>query len=101
MSDTFLTCTSRKFEKGTKTLAVSITIAGFIFPLFTIILLTVEQITHAFVDFLFPALSAVASTITFLLQRLILNTDYMEKCQRQIDEVVGNGRLASLDDRIK
>lgn len=52
-------------------------------------------------DFIIPSASIISSTITFLLQRLILNPDYMEKCQRQIDEVIGNGRLATLDDRIK
>lgn len=52
-------------------------------------------------EFIVPSVSILSSTLTFLLQRLIRNPDYMAKCQRQIDEVVGNGRLATLDDRSK
>lgn len=35
------------------------------------------------------------------MQRLILQPDVQKKIQNEIDEVVGQGRLPTLDDRIK
>lgn len=58
-----------------------------------------DQLIHTVVDLILPSLSAIAPTITFTLSRLILNSDLMEKCQKEIDQVVGHSRLATLDDR--
>ncbi|XP_059611495.1 probable cytochrome P450 304a1 [Phlebotomus argentipes] len=59
-----------------------------------------EQLILICVDFFFPALTAVPVTVCFLIQRLLLQPEVLTKMQKEIDEVVGNGRLPSLDDRI-
>lgn len=60
---------------------------------------TVNQLTHTVVDFIFPALSAISSTMSFVLLRLIQNPDCMRRVQRELDDIVGRGRLPTLDDR--
>ncbi|XP_055697775.1 probable cytochrome P450 304a1 [Phlebotomus papatasi] len=59
-----------------------------------------EQLILICVDFFFPALTAVPVTIGFLIQRLLLQPEILIKMQKEIDEVVGRGRLPELDDRI-
>lgn len=51
-------------------------------------------------DFFFPSLTAVPVTFAFLIQRFLLQPDALKKMQREIDELVGVGRLPELDDRI-
>lgn len=51
-------------------------------------------------DFFFPALTAVPVTFAFLIQRFLLEPEALLKMQKEIDEVVGVGRLPELDDRI-
>lgn len=53
------------------------------------------------VDFFFPANSALPGTIQFLLQHLSVQPEIQKKIQKEIDDVVGHGRLPTLDDRIK
>ena len=50
-------------------------------------------------DFLFPSLSAIESQVSFLLRLLLHRPDVLNKVQAEIDDVVGAGRLPSLDDR--
>lgn len=52
-------------------------------------------------DFFFPSLTAVPVTFAFLIQRFLLQPQALTKMQREIEEVVGSGRLPELDDRIK
>lgn len=51
-------------------------------------------------DFFFPSLTAVPVTFAFLIQRFLLQPEALAKMQREIDDVVGVGRLPELDDRI-
>ncbi|GAB0087450.1 Cytochrome P450 [Sergentomyia squamirostris] len=59
-----------------------------------------EQLILICVDFFFPALTGVPVTLALLLQRLLLQPEILTKMQKEIDEVVGSGRLPELDDRI-
>lgn len=52
-------------------------------------------------DFFFPALASVPVTISFLIQRFLLQPELTERMQKEIDDVVGSGRLPELDDRVK
>lgn len=60
-----------------------------------------EQLTTSIVDMIFPPLTAPATTLALVYQRLLVHPEWVAKCQRQIDEVVGSGRLPTLDDRTK
>lgn len=53
------------------------------------------------VDFAFPPLSALSVTMSFMFQQICIEPEIQTKMQNEIDRVVGNGRLPSLDDRIK
>lgn len=63
--------------------------------------LIVDQIVLSCVDFIMPTFGSLSTTITFLMQRLMLNPTELQKIQSEIDNVVGRGRLPTLDDRIK
>lgn len=52
-------------------------------------------------DFFIPALTAVAAQIALLFQVGISQPEVAQKIQTEIDHVVGNGRLPTLDDRVK
>lgn len=52
-------------------------------------------------DLLVPALIAGPLQIGFLLQRLHLQPEILRRCQQEIDSVVGDSRLPTLDDRVK
>lgn len=52
-------------------------------------------------DVFVPALNANALQLQFLLQRLCFQPEILKKCQEEIDNVVGQGRLPSLNDRTK
>lgn len=60
-----------------------------------------EQLLMVCIDFMFPALSAIESTIAFLFKHLLYRDDILKKIQDEIDAVVGGGRLPGLDDRVK
>lgn len=47
----------------------------------------------------FPALTAIGAQSTFLFEICIKHPEVKAKIQREIDEVVGQGRLPHLDDR--
>lgn len=53
------------------------------------------------VDFAFPAFSALSTTITFMVQLVCHKPEIQTKLQEEIDRVVGEGRLPTLDDRVK
>lgn len=53
------------------------------------------------IDFSFPALSALSATTTFLVQQMCLEPEVQRKIQDEIDQVVGQGRTPTLDDRIE
>lgn len=52
------------------------------------------------VDFLFAAITTLPSQTSFLIQRLLLNPRCLARIQSELDEVVGSGRLPTLDDRV-
>lgn len=59
------------------------------------------QLVSICVDFYLPALNSISVTLQFLLQRFHFQPEILKKCQDEIDRVVGQGRLPSLNDRIK
>lgn len=52
-------------------------------------------------DFFIPAFTAIATQVTHLLHVLCSQPEIQMKIHNEIDEVVGHGRLPSLDDRTK
>ncbi|KAH8383766.1 hypothetical protein KR009_010405 [Drosophila setifemur] len=58
-----------------------------------------EQLIMGLVDFSFPAFSAVGVQISLLVQYLMLYPEVTKRMQREVDEVVGCGRLPTLEDR--
>lgn len=60
-----------------------------------------DQLILSLIDFAFPALTALSTTVTFLIQQICHEPEVQRKIQDEIDHVVGQGRLPTLDDRIK
>lgn len=60
-----------------------------------------DQLILTCIDFAFPSLSAISMTVTFLIQQVCIDPNVQKKIQDEIDHVVGEGRLPTLDDRIK
>lgn len=60
-----------------------------------------EQMIMICTDFLFPSLSAIETQVAFLLRHLLHRHDITKRIQDEIDDVVGQGRLPELNDRIK
>uniref|UniRef100_A0A0C9R7L2 Cyp304a1_2 protein n=1 Tax=Fopius arisanus TaxID=64838 RepID=A0A0C9R7L2_9HYME len=58
-----------------------------------------EQLVMVAVDFMFPALSAVPSTIVHAFKWLMHYPEVMRKAQEEIDRVVGMERFPEWDDR--
>lgn len=58
------------------------------------------QLVSLCVDMFIPALNATSLTIQFLWQRFHFQPDILHKCQSEIDRVVGQGRLPTLNDRV-
>ncbi|KAH8374703.1 hypothetical protein KR200_004194 [Drosophila serrata] len=58
-----------------------------------------EQFIMGLVDFSFPAFTAIGVQLSLLVQYLMLYPEVTQRIQREIDEVVGCGRLPSLEDR--
>ncbi|XP_017868735.1 PREDICTED: probable cytochrome P450 304a1 [Drosophila arizonae] len=60
-----------------------------------------EQFIMGLIDFSFPAFTALGNQATLIIQYLMLNPEVTKRIQREIDDVVGSGRLPTLDDREK
>ncbi|XP_017868613.1 PREDICTED: probable cytochrome P450 304a1 [Drosophila arizonae] len=60
-----------------------------------------KQFIMALIDFSFPAFTAVGSQLSLIVQYLMLYPEVTKRIQREIDEVVGCGRLPDLEDRQK
>lgn len=60
-----------------------------------------DQLILTCLDFTFPPLSALSTTVAFLVQQIFIQPEIESKIQSEIDKVVGNGRLPTLDDRIE
>ncbi|ETN61335.1 cytochrome P450 4c21 [Anopheles darlingi] len=58
-----------------------------------------DQLILGLVDFFFPAISGATTQLALLLERLLLNPHVITRMQQEIDQVVGQGRLPTLDDR--
>uniref|UniRef100_A0A182PZA7 Uncharacterized protein n=1 Tax=Anopheles epiroticus TaxID=199890 RepID=A0A182PZA7_9DIPT len=58
-----------------------------------------DQLVLGLVDFFFPAISGATTQMALLLERLLHNPHVVKRMQHEIDEVVGHGRLPTLDDR--
>uniref|UniRef100_W8BF24 Putative cytochrome P450 304a1 n=2 Tax=Ceratitis capitata TaxID=7213 RepID=W8BF24_CERCA len=57
------------------------------------------QFLMGLVDFAFPAFTAIGVQVTFLIQYLLLYPEVTKRIQAEIDNVVGRGRLPTLEDR--
>lgn len=60
-----------------------------------------DQLNMICTDFIFPSLSAIETQISFLFKHLLYHQNITRKIQKEIDSVVGSGRLPELDDRVK
>lgn len=60
-----------------------------------------DQLIGACLDCFFPAVTTVPSTVSMLVQRIIVQPEIQTKMQEEIDRVVGQGRMPMLDDRVK
>ncbi|XP_035897129.1 probable cytochrome P450 304a1 [Anopheles stephensi] len=58
-----------------------------------------DQLVLGLVDFLLPATSGTALQLSMVLERLLLNPEVAKRMQQEIDEVVQNDRLPTLNDR--
>uniref|UniRef100_A0A336KPI1 ubiquitinyl hydrolase 1 n=1 Tax=Culicoides sonorensis TaxID=179676 RepID=A0A336KPI1_CULSO len=59
-----------------------------------------DQFIFALMDFFIPSITAIAAQIALLFQVSIAQPEIAHKIQSEIERVVGNGRLPTLDDRI-
>lgn len=50
-------------------------------------------------DYMFPAVTATVGVIAYISQYMLHYPDIQEKMYKEINEVVGRGRLPTLDDR--
>ncbi|XP_073815610.1 probable cytochrome P450 304a1 isoform X5 [Musca autumnalis] len=58
-----------------------------------------NQFVMGLLDFTFPAFTAVGMQLSFLVQYFLLYPEVQKKIQKEIDSVVGGGRLPNLNDR--
>uniref|UniRef100_A0A1B0BLX1 Cytochrome P450 n=1 Tax=Glossina palpalis gambiensis TaxID=67801 RepID=A0A1B0BLX1_9MUSC len=58
-----------------------------------------NQFILSLIDFTFPAFTAVGVQLSFLVQYFLLYPEVQKRIQKEIDEVVGAGRLPTLEDR--
>ena len=57
------------------------------------------QFIMGLTDFAFPAITTMGTQISFLVQYLLLYPDVQKRIQQELDNVVGSGRLPTLEDR--
>ncbi|KAJ0178906.1 hypothetical protein K1T71_005681 [Dendrolimus kikuchii] len=60
---------------------------------------SVDQLVLTCTDYMFPAASALETTITLLIEQLLLQPEVQNKIHEEIDRVVGKDRMPTLDDR--
>ncbi|XP_058829045.1 probable cytochrome P450 304a1 [Topomyia yanbarensis] len=60
-----------------------------------------DQIVMILWDMLLPTMSGSAIQLSMLLERLLLNPHVIDEVQRELDDIVGRGRLPTLDDRVQ
>lgn len=60
-----------------------------------------EQLLTICVDFALPTSSVMPTILTYIVQQICLKPEVQQKIQSEIDQVVGQGRMPNLDDRIK
>lgn len=60
-----------------------------------------DQLVMTLVDFGFPPFSALSQTMTFMVQLVCHKPEIQRKIQEEIDQVIGEGRMPTLDDRVK
>ncbi|XP_063824054.1 probable cytochrome P450 304a1 [Ostrinia nubilalis] len=60
---------------------------------------SVDQLVLTCADYMFPTATATESTLTMLIEQILLNPGIQERVHEEIDRVVGKGRLPTLDDR--
>lgn len=60
-----------------------------------------DQLILTCLDCFFPTLSTVPVTVAMLVQHIFTQPEIQVKIQNEIDGVVGQGRLPTLDDRVK
>uniref|UniRef100_A0A1B0AJX3 Cytochrome P450 n=1 Tax=Glossina pallidipes TaxID=7398 RepID=A0A1B0AJX3_GLOPL len=58
-----------------------------------------NQFILSLIDFIFPAFTAVGVQLSFLVQYFLLYPEVPKRIQKEIDEVVGAGRLPTLEGR--
>ncbi|KAL5284034.1 hypothetical protein ACFFRR_006355 [Megaselia abdita] len=59
-----------------------------------------DHVLMSLVDFLIPPSSTVSAQLGFLFNWMLNKPEIYQRMQSEIDEVVGSGRLPSLDDRV-
>lgn len=60
-----------------------------------------EQLIFICIDLMFPASTGLPSNMTFLLQQICHDPEIQRNIQKEIDEVIGQSRSPTLDDRVK
>ncbi|CAL7939200.1 unnamed protein product [Xylocopa violacea] len=60
---------------------------------------TEKQLVMTLVDIMFPALSAIPSTVVHAIKAIMHHPRVLKNVQEEIDTVVGTGRLVTWDDR--
>ncbi|XP_058811723.1 probable cytochrome P450 304a1 [Topomyia yanbarensis] len=60
-----------------------------------------DQLVMILWDMLLPTMSGSAIQLSMLLERLLLNPHVIDEVQRELDDIVGRGRLPTLDDRVQ
>ncbi|XP_075147802.1 putative cytochrome P450 304a1 [Haematobia irritans] len=58
-----------------------------------------DQFILSLIDFTFPAFTAIGMQLGFLIQYFLLYPHVLKRIQKEIDDVVGSGRLPTLNDR--
>lgn len=52
-------------------------------------------------DIFLPSFVGNATQMQFILQRFYYQPEILKKCQNEVDRVVGDSRLPTLNDRVK
>lgn len=60
-----------------------------------------NQLLITAIDYMFPAVTAVTGMMVYLIHHLLHRPDVEEKMVKEMENVVGKGRLPTLDDRQK